>query len=261
MIRYIDEESLEKDYITACNYDKIYGTMNASLYRLYSKNNLGMFWNLYNETNALCGNLSFVNNTFTLCLNDESCITEVAKFIDFWGNFNFIKCNYCNATKLYNLIEKSCKLAYGDILTYKRDDICHFQSNIFCKDIDTYSTFEILSGCFPQEMSFVDFQTFNYEMNYRIRKGESFLFGLKKADSVVSVAEILCINDETVIIGFLATRKESRKQGFASSLLRCILSEFSNKNVFILADNEKLSAFYKKIGFDNFTAWAQLEAV
>ena len=145
MIRYVDEESLEKDYTTACNYDKIYGTMNASLYRLYSKTSLGMFWNLYNETNALCGNLSFINNTFTLCLNDERCITEVAKFIDFWGNFNFIKCNYCNAIKLYNLIEKTSKFAYGDVLLHKCDDICQFQSNLLCKDVNIYTAFEILS--------------------------------------------------------------------------------------------------------------------
>ncbi len=261
MIRYVDEEVLAKDYTTACKYDEIYGTINASLYRLYSQNNLGMFWNIYNEESILCGNLSFVNDTFTLCSKDENCITEVAKFIDFWGNFKYIKCNYCNATELYKSIGKSCKMTYGAILLSKNVEVCQYDSNLLCKGVEINRTFEILSDCFPEEMKNVDFKNFNYEMNYRIRKGESFLFGLKEIDSVVSVAEILSHSDENVIIGFLATHREHRNQGFASSLLKCILSEFFNKNVFIFADNDTLSAFYKKIGFNNFTVWAQLQTV
>lgn len=261
MIRYVDEESLEIDHTIACECDKIYGMINASLYRLYSKNNLGMFWNIYSEDNVLCGNLSFVNDTFTMCLNNESCIPEVAKFLDFWGNFKFIKCNYCNATKLYNLIEKPCNLAYGDILLSNDVKNCQSASNLICKDIDTYAAFEILRDSFAKETSSIDFDDFNYEMNYRIRKGESFIFGLKKDDLVVSVAEILSISDDSVIVGFLATRKEHRDLGYASSLLKGILSEFSNKNVFIFADNDELSAFYKKIGFNNFSVWAQLKTV
>lgn len=261
MIKFVDDESLKKDYAVACDFDKVYGTVNASLYRLYSQNNLGVFWNIYSESDALCGNLSLVNDTFTVCLNDESCITEIAKFIDFWGNVKFIKCNYCNAIKLYNLVEKNCNLAYGDILLSKYDSYYNYDSNLFCKDIDTYTVFKILHECFPKEMSLTNFQDFNYEMNYRIRKGESFFFGLKKGEITVSLAEILSLSGENVIIGFLATPERYRNQSYASSLLKCILSEFSDKNVFIFADNSKLSALYKKIGFNDFAVWAQLETV
>ncbi len=261
MIRYVDEESLVKDYITACNYDKVYGTINASLYRLYSKNNQGMFWNLYNEKNILCGNLSLVNNAFTISLKDENCITEVAKFIDFWGNFQFIKCDYCNATKLYNLIEKNCKMAFGEILVSDFDDIYYYKSSLFCKDINIYSAFELLRECFPIKMNGIELQTFNYDLNYRIRKGESLLLGLKNENEVICLAEILSLSDESVIIGFLCTRKEYRNHGYASSLLKCILSEFSNKKVYIFAENSNLSAFYKKVGFNNFAVWAELQAV
>lgn len=260
-MRYVDEQSLEKDYTTACKYDEIYGTINASLYRLYRQYNSGMFWNIYDDDNVLSGNLSFINDTFTLCLKGEKCITEVAKFIDFWGNFRYIKCNYCNATKLYKSIKKTCKLSSGEILSSNNSEQFQYTSDSLCKDISINSAFEILNECFPEKINNVDFKDFNYEMNYRIRKGESFLFGLKEKELTVSVAEILCFSNKNVLIGFLATHKEHRNRGLASSLLKSVLLEFTDKNVFIFAENDKLSAFYKKIGFNNFTVWAQIETV
>ena len=128
-----------------------------------------------------------------------------------------------------------------------------------CKDIDIYSAFEVLKESFPNETRHTDYKDFNYEMNYRLRKGESSLFGLKIDGILASVVEILCHSNKNVLIGFLATREEYRNKGYGSSLLKCVLTEFSNKNVLIFADNDRLSIFYEKMGFRKVAVWAQLE--
>lgn len=258
MIRFVDNQNAEKDYQTACNFDDVYGTINAYLFRIHSSDKQALFWNVYDTNKSLCGNLSFVNDTFTLCVEDDKCNEEIAHFIDFWGNFSFVNFNFCKVNKLYGKEITSVKLSNGEILSAK----CHFNTDDIsaelCKDISLYDAFCLFKDSFPEKFNNLQFSTFNYDMNYRLRHNESFLYGIKYNGILASVLEVMCRFDNSVVLGSLATHKDYRNRGFASSLLKMVTRQFADSNVYIFADNEQLSDLYKKIGFKKYSEWAQL---
>ncbi len=261
MIRFVDSKNAEKDYLSACKFDKVYGTKNGYLYRTHLSDNLAMFWNIYDSNERLCGNLSFSNGTFTLCTKNDETSEEVARFVDFWGNFNHLSFNSCNANSLYKFINTSNILASGEILyiDYRLDmnDI----SVEICKDLELYDVFALFKGNFPEKFIDSDFSSFNYDMNYRLRHGESYLYGVRCDGVLASVLEVMCRFDNNVLLGCLATQKSYRNMGLASSLLKFATNQFPDSNVYIFADNEDLSKFYKKIGFKKHSEWAQLTHV
>ena len=83
MIRFVDNEDLRNEYFSACDFDNVYGTINAFLYRIHSQSQTGLFWNIYDLDESLCGNLCFVNDAFNLCIKAEKDIEEIAQFINF----------------------------------------------------------------------------------------------------------------------------------------------------------------------------------
>ena len=257
MIRFVDSQNAKNDYLTACKFDDVYGALNSFLFRIHSIDNQAMFWNVYNSEDKLCGNLSFINETFTLCAENDDCNEEVAQFVDFWGNFSFINCNFCNAKSLYSKISTPIKLSSNEILyTSSPFDTSNISVEL-CKDIELYSVYCLFKECFPEKFSDLEFTDFNFDMNYRLRHGESFLFGINCDGILVSALEVICKSGGNVILGSLATHKDYRNRGIASSLLKLVCNQFAGSNVYIFADNEQLSEFYKKIGFKKHSEWAE----
>ncbi len=258
MIRFVDNKNAEKDYLKACRFDNVYGAINSYLFRIYSLDNQGMFWNIYNSKEELCGNLSFANDTFTLCAESDEISEEVAHFVDFWCDFSFVNFNMCKVKSLYTKITTHHKLLFGEILyannCFNTDGI----SGELCKEIKLYDVFCLFKDNFPEKFSNLEFSSFNYDMNYRLRHGESFLYGIECDGVLVSALEVMCKFDSSVVLGSLATHKDYRNRGFASFLLQLVTNQFTDSNVYIFADKEELSQFYKKIGFKKHSEWAQL---
>lgn len=258
MIRFVDNEILENEYFSACDFDNVYGTINSFMYRIHSQNRTGFFWNIYDCEESLCGNLCFVNDTFNLCIKAEKDVEELAQFIDFWGNFKFLNYNNCNVKNLDKLVLTPINTAFGEILNgTEYQNPISFTGEI-CKDINLYDVFCLFKESFPGKMKNLDFSDFNYDMNCRIRKQQSFIFGIKKDGVLASAIEIMCLSPKSTIIGCLATSKEYRSMGYASSLLQFVSKEFSRSTLYVFADNDKVAQFYKKIGFEKSAAWAQL---
>lgn len=259
MIRFVDNKTAEKEYANACLYDNVYGTINLSLYRLYHDQGLGgMFWNIFDADSNLVGNLSFVNDTFTICVKDEKCTDEVAEFINFWHSFSNIKYDYRKLKKLYSRIDKRLKLTFGDTFCFSCAHKSSDSSAKICKVDDIYSFFSLMCAAFPESMSDTDFSSFKYDMLLRMRRNESLIFGVVKDGMLASAVEVMSISDRNVVIGALATDEKYRKRGFASSLLNNVADEFKDKTCYIQAADANLSRFYSSLGFKKYSEWAQI---
>ena len=258
MIRFVDSEKIEIDYQKACDFDSVFGSINAFLYKKSLKNNSDFFWTIYSEDDELLGNLSFVNDTFTVCVKNDFCAEELAQFIDFWGNFASISYNICNVTSLYEHLSLPCISACGKVLSKKCDNRTKDIPINICKDINLYSVFCLFKDSFPEKLENVSFDNFNYDMNSRIRKGQSILYGVVLDGVLASALEIMCTYKENIILGCLATDKEQRSKGLASSLLNFVSNDFSNSTLFVFAENDTISRFYKKLGFEDYAVWAEL---
>ena len=258
MIRFIDDKNLETDYQTACSFDDVFGTINSFLFENYSNYGSSFFWNLYDDNDQLAGNLSFVNDTFTICAKDDSCSEELAQFINFWDNFSCISYNKCNVISLDNILYSACTSAFGEILAKTTDDCSPSNSNDICKDINLYSVFCLFKESFPEKFDRMSFESFNYDMNYRIRKEQSFIYGILKDDVLTSALEVMCTSQNNVVLGCLATNKKYRGYGFATSLLNNLSNDFPNSTTYVFSENNSVTKFYKKIGFKDHAVWAQL---
>ena len=258
MIRFVDDKKLESDYLKACSFDKVFGTINAFMFKKRLSQDFEFFWNLYNDEGELSGNLSFVNDTFTICAKDDFCSEELAKFIEFWGNFDCISYNMCNVSSLDRYISPSCYLAFGNILSKPTALSSPVNYNEICKDIDLYSIYCLFKESFPKKFGKVSFESFNYDINYRIRRQQSFIYGIVKDDILASALEVMCSFDDNVVLGCLATNEKHRKKGLATSLLGHLDVDFPSSTVFVFAEDDLVTQFYKKLGFTNHAVWAQL---
>lgn len=258
MIRFVDSKALEDDYQKSCKFDKVFGTINLFLFKKHANYSSGFFWNLYNDDGELLGNLSFTNDTFTICVKDDSCSEEIVKFIDFWGNFALISYNKCNAKSLDIFMSIPNTPAFGAILYANLTSITPSKTANICKDISLYDAFCLFKESFPEKLAELKFSDFNYGMNFRLRKQLSSLYGIVKDETLASALEVMCYSEDNVVLGCLATDKNHRGKGFASSLLCSLFDDFPNSSVYVFAENDSVENFYKKLGFKDYAVWAQI---
>ena len=258
MLRFVEGEELERDYFKACTFDKVFGTINAFLYRINIAGSANLFWNLYGENYELIGNLSYANDTFTICAKDDSCSREISHFVVFWDRYTFVSYNRCKVKELEENYLRGHVLNYGKIMkrSVKRDIVPVFDD--VCKDVNLHSVYDLFAEYFPDDFVHFLHDLFVSDMNYRIRKKESSVYSIVKDGKLASALEIMCRYKKSVVLGTLATHEKHRGKGFASSLLNTALNDYSKSTVYILAENDSAEQLYKKLGFTYHAEWARL---
>ena len=82
---------------------------------------------------------------------------------------------------------------------------------------------------------------------------DSDVYGLKLNDEIISLAVILHIDNKTLELKNLVTKKEYRNKGYAKRLLRHLCGNYKQKyDKMIVGTTENNIPFYVKQGFDKY---------
>ncbi len=257
MIKFVDSEAEIQNYRSACGFDPVYGTINASLERLYRQNNQGFFWNIYDYGKCV-GNLSFVKDGFTLCTL-KKVTEETAEFIRFWGNFQSVKSTACNAEILYRYFQDDLKIKTGKILILPdKIQVCD-KCKSDCKVSDIDSFYRCICRSFPEKDAPSAYREFYYDMHYRVRHHETALYGVFYQNTPMSVCEVLAENLQSVVLGALCTDPLFRNLGGASTLLSYVREQYHGKTCFVLSESTDSTLFYLHNGCMPYhDQWAEL---
>ena len=257
MIKFVDSETEIQNYRSACGFDPVYGTINASLERLYRQNNQGFFWNIYDHGKCV-GNLSFVKDGFTLCTL-KKVSEETAEFIRFWENFQSVKSTVRNAEVLYGYFQKNMNIKIGKILIMPEIIPNYRKLQFDCKASDIHSFYRCLCQSFDLNDTPSAYREFYYDMHYRVRHHETALYGVFYQNTPMSVCEVLAENPQSVVLGALCTDPLFRNQGSASTLLSYVREQYRGKTCFVLSESTDSTLFYLHNGCMPYhDQWAEL---
>lgn len=128
---------------------------------------------------------------------------------------------------------------------------------------DMKAVYALFCSCFPNRYlndkeSFLSWLSdFTFRKNRNLARLETAICGSKLVAAALTAAE--CKTD--AVISSVACDEEFRRRGFGKSVVLSLAKKLKdeNKNVFVIAENNELSAFYKKIGFKNcgFAAYTE----
>ena len=82
---------------------------------------------------------------------------------------------------------------------------------------------------------------------------DSDVYGLKLNDEIISLAVILYIDNKTLELKNLVTKKEYRNKGYAKRLLKHLCGNYKQKyDKMLVGTTENNTPFYVKQGFDKY---------
>ncbi len=161
--------------------------------------------------------------------------------------------------------------------TAEKCGIANFETKpiLYCKNIsgtvetstaevpDMKAVYELFCSCFPSSYirnkdSYLSWLSdFTFRRNRSLARIEMAFCGSKIVAAALTSAE--CENG--AVISSVACDKEFRLNGFGKAVSLSLAQKLQaeNKNVFVIAENNELSAFYKKIGFKDCGFAAYIE--
>ncbi len=115
--------------------------------------------------------------------------------------------------------------------------------------------YALLSAVFDRVSSF---EPWYVDMSHRIRHGCCHIATEYADDRLISIAMTVAETEEIALIGGVATAQEYRGKGAASRCIGRLISDLSQRTIFIAPDNERAERLYKTLGFTPCGTWAEV---
>ncbi len=208
-----------------------------------------MFYICLNEDNVT-GIISKIDTNVTLSLTEEAPLEEINEFLNIVG-YSKILCD--NRYSSAFIGDKNCGKILKASLAEKTDCKVHELYSENLKD-----AFELIQDSFDLKLDFVSWFA---DISHKIRHGGARLFGIYEGDLLISCAFSLFETETSSVMSSVTTRKEYRKKGYGELLVKSVLSENNNKDVFVFTENKDVESWYKKLGFTEVCLWSEIENV
>ncbi len=239
MLKFIETQE-EADILKEFCTDS-FGLTIASLLDSYpSGTDICRFWMQITGdeiTAALCS----MNGDIVLSSNLRSDYEELAEFIKTIGYTNIL----CRAMDVVSLNMFAC----GCGQVWRREARPAQKVNYYIPGTadEFRKIFELLEIKGEFEPWFAD-------ISRRINVGTADMRYIEKDGKIVATASLVHIGGDRAILGAVATDKEYRKQGLASSLI----NSFGDKTVYLRC-LPFLNPFYQNLGFKSVDVWAEIK--
>lgn len=237
MIEKIDEFSQIENY----KIKDIYYVRICSLLNAYGcKYPFALFYRQLDDSGNVTAIISSLDKDITVSFNDELCNKdEIAEFISVVGYITVLCDESLHISNAYDS---------GAVMkTAKKIELpCDY------KEINEYPyLFDLYN--------FVDygengFDSWYVDISHRIRHGAAKAVTLNIDSVIVSSAIFSSIYNGDAIITAVKTNPDYRGKGYGSSLVSAMCCDVSG-DVYLMREQDKNEAFYKKLGFENIGNW------
>lgn len=202
-------------------------------------------WLCYDDEVKTVGVISKFEDSITLIYSSDDGAEEVKTFLDMIG-FSSLCCTYETAHYL-GYCESLTKKAYafsGECIGEKLSDL----SENFYREC-----YSLISKNIPDSFSDTEeaYLSFLSDFMFRQRRGLARIKGYTEDGKVLSCALTSAETENSAIISGVACEITSRKTGLGKRTVLSLAEELKseNKEVYVIALNEKAEGFYEHIGF------------
>jgi len=249
MIKLIEQEhELDRELLQS-----LAGKKMLSYMRAYGANyDFCRFYKITNKTGR--GFMFIINSTLIICGDDGlECDDELNLFVSMNLPFRIEGSQkVLNGIKIPERYQKLNRTVFELVPDDKPLESIENFVNFNPSLTDVY---KILSEGFP---NIAQFDLWYTDTSHRCRHGVSRVFTYRNSTTASAVYDI----DNTVLIGQVATRTESRGAGYAREFLRWLAKFFNGlgKRAYLLALDVRVS-FYREIGFREIEREIVLERI
>ena len=102
------------------------------------------------------------------------------------------------------------------------------------------------------------FDSWYVDASHRVRHGCCHIVGEYVDKTLAAVAMTVAETEDVALIGGVATLPDYRGRGLATSCITQLISQLSQKTLFIAPSSDDSARLYKKLGFVPFGTWAEV---
>lgn len=114
--------------------------------------------------------------------------------------------------------------------------------------------------CVCRTESFVppEFEPFYMDLSYRIRHGTAVTVGIPDGDALSACAVCAAKTARSAVVSAVAAVPEKRRQGCARAAVEALVSQLSNRRIYIFRRDGENEEFYRALGFQSYGRWASI---
>ena len=86
-------------------------------------------------------------------------------------------------------------------------------------------------------------------------------YGIYEDEKLVSGAFSLFETEKSTVISSVVTDENYRCKGYGENIVKSLLNENQNKDVYVFTENDKIKKWYEKMGFVPCKMWSEIENV
>ncbi len=241
MIRIV-ENNLE-EYISLCKNNP-FGCRILSLYKTYSpKLPFVDYWVQKTEDNVPVCLISRLETAFILCITNGCDIEELSSFLRVSGATSIICDGNYNLNLNYNSKD-------GFILT-KEEVFSLEYKNTSVITPTPKEVYSVIKKCASENFNVPDYDSFALDVGHKLNKKAIRILGIKEKETLCSCIMTLAEDEDSAVLGALATLPESRNSGYGTYLVKYLTNILINENKIVYlhrAKNENIE-FYNNLGF------------
>ncbi len=194
--------------------------------------------------------MSKVNGVITISAADNADFQEINEFVKVIG-FTTILCDEKFSSSFIG------KKTSGKILKLSAGK--SFSSDAELLDTNNLKEiYRVLKRVFKR---IPDFSDWFVNTCYGMMHNSVMSAGICTNGKIVSVAFMLFISEKAAVLSAVATLPEYRNRGFAMQIVKKLLNENKDKDIFLFLENPLLEEYYAELGFSYCKMWSETENV
>ena len=183
----------------------------------------------------------------TVVLTEKSRLSEIEEFIGFLGCAGlFSRPPLCSAEDIGVVMKRrrslSAEKTYVSCIPVGKERTLSFSPplrDVWC----------LLDSCREDGLDVPDYEDFLPDMSHKLRHGTALCAGVFSGDQLLACAMTVAQSEECAVIGGVAVRRDSRRQGLGRACIEALCSRLGERNVYIIRQHGRNREFYEALGF------------
>ena len=194
--------------------------------------------------------ISKVGSNVTVSCADISVSEEINEFVKIIG-YGKILCDYVISSYFDG------KKTSGNILRFENNYSYECKVNrLYTENLK--DMYQLIVKNFNVD---IDFPQWFVDMSYRLRHNSAKFYGIYEDEKLVSGAFSLFETEKSAVISSVVTDENYRRKGYGEDVVKFLLNENQNKDVYVFTENDKIKKWYEKMGFVTCKMWSEIENV
>lgn len=236
-----DGKSME--LASLCQAEDVCACRIACLFDSYaSYRGIADFWVCCDEDGHPAAAAAKYGSDMTVFINDNSCLEEITGFIKAVGCSSVLSNIPLFDGKEF-VVMRYVPQGYH---VSGKDERYIISFEPYLRNV-----WQMMKKCRSESFAVPEYEDFLLDASHRLRHGTARCCAVCEKEEIVSFAMTTALSETTAVIGAVCTAPEYRGKGLGSVCMGQLLSQLTDKAVFITREKNRNEHFYHALGFEN----------